>query len=185
MSRGYSRLILSLVVSVLLSLVFAGSAAASPAAASPAAASPAAAEPAVQSNIKWGQMPLCFIANNGQTDSAVSYYVKAAGTTVFFTPQGLTFSLADPATKDSDTAATANGAAAQPREARGRHVVKVDFLGAAADHPDRAVPERHRRLLLQRSARRVAHRPQDLFVHRLSRPLAGHRAYRSSARRII
>ncbi len=120
MSRKYSRLILVPACAALLLLIFAGSALASP---------------PMQANIEWGRMPLCFIANNGQTDAAVSYYIKAADKTVFFTPQGLTFSLADPATNDGDTAAGANGIGAGGHVAKGRHVVKVDFLGAAAVKP--------------------------------------------------
>jgi len=41
----------------------------------------------------WGKMPLYFIANQGQMDDQVSFYVQGKDKTLYFTPQGLTFAL--------------------------------------------------------------------------------------------
>ena len=72
----------------------------------------------VRADTDWGRMPLYFIPNRGQTDSAVAYYVAGADKTVYFTPQGLTFQLA-----------AGDGAAA------GSYAVKLDFVGASATTP--------------------------------------------------
>lgn len=39
----------------------------------------------------YGQVPLSFIANTGQTDPAVKFQVKGAGHSIFFTPNEITF----------------------------------------------------------------------------------------------
>ncbi len=72
----------------------------------------ASADPAATD---WGRMPLYFVQNQGQSDSAVSYYVQGQDKSVYFTPQGLTFAL------------TEKGAAPW--------AVKLDFLGARAVAP--------------------------------------------------
>jgi len=41
----------------------------------------------------YGKLPLYFIENKGQVDSAVSYYVQGADTTLYFTRAGVTFGL--------------------------------------------------------------------------------------------
>ena len=41
----------------------------------------------------YGKLPLYFIENKGQVDSAVSYYVQGADTTLYFTREGVTFGL--------------------------------------------------------------------------------------------
>ena len=43
-----------------------------------------------------GRLPLYFIENQGQTDEAVAYYIKGHDKTIYFTSEGLTFSLAGP-----------------------------------------------------------------------------------------
>ena len=58
-------------------------------------------------------LPLYFIENAGQTDERVAYYVQGRTTSIYFTKQGLTYSLRDPL-------------AGSP----GRWVLKQDFIGA-------------------------------------------------------
>jgi hypothetical protein len=41
----------------------------------------------------FGKLPLYFVENNGQLDKRVAYYVQGADKTIYFTNQGLTFSL--------------------------------------------------------------------------------------------
>lgn len=86
----------------------------------------------------FGQMPLYFIENRGQLDSRVAYFVQARDTAVYFTLEGVTFSLADrkPPGKGSESGFSQ---ASLPRtnresEAPGRRwVVKLDFIGANRD----------------------------------------------------
>jgi hypothetical protein len=44
---------------------------------------------------QWGKMPLYFIANQGQLDARVAYYVQGSDKTLYFTPDGVTFALTD------------------------------------------------------------------------------------------
>ncbi len=46
-----------------------------------------------QTQSDWGQMPLYFVANQGQVDGAVTFYIPGKDKTLYFTPQGLTFAL--------------------------------------------------------------------------------------------
>ena len=39
----------------------------------------------------YGQIPLSFIANAGQTDPNVKFQVKGAGHSIYFTPNEITF----------------------------------------------------------------------------------------------
>lgn len=39
----------------------------------------------------YGQLPLSFIANTGQTDPSVKFQVKGANHSIFFTPNEITF----------------------------------------------------------------------------------------------
>ena len=43
----------------------------------------------------YGQLPLSFISNEGQTDKAVRYYAQGAGYGFFFTQKGATLSFAE------------------------------------------------------------------------------------------
>jgi hypothetical protein len=63
----------------------------------PAPALAANPSPSVQADLAWGQMPLYFIANQGQIDGPVSYYVQGSDKTLYFTPDGLTLSMSAPA----------------------------------------------------------------------------------------
>ena len=62
-----------------------------------ATGSGAQAATTVEADPQWGQMPLYFIANQGQLDSPVAYYVQGSDKTLYFTPQGVTFALTDAA----------------------------------------------------------------------------------------
>jgi len=74
-----------------------------------------------QANVKiekdYGKMPLTFIPNKGQMDKQVYYYVQGKDKTVYFTSEGVTYSLNS---KDS----------LQPSK---RWVVKLEFVGARKD----------------------------------------------------
>ncbi len=75
----------------------------------------------------WGQMPLYFVPNRGQMDERVAYYIQGRDKTLYFTPEGVTFALAD---------LTPLPLSSQERgEGRGRWVVKLDFLDANAVRP--------------------------------------------------
>jgi hypothetical protein len=74
----------------------------------------------VQAQMDWGQMPLYFVANQGQMDGRVAYYVQGSDKTLYFTPEGVTFALISPAS------------AAAPES---RWIAKLDFVGAKAVHP--------------------------------------------------
>jgi hypothetical protein len=62
----------------------------------------------------WGQMPLIFVANQGQEDKRVAFSVQGRDKTLYFTPQGVTFGLTIPPDGE-DTA---------------RLIIKLDFLNA-------------------------------------------------------
>lgn len=52
--------------------------------------------PAPRVDTDFGKIPLYFIANKGQLDERVAYYVQGKDKTIYFTPQGLTIALAGP-----------------------------------------------------------------------------------------
>src|SRR2546425_6285935 len=81
-----------------------------------------------------------FVENRGQIDSRVAYYVQGRDTTIYFTSQGLTFSLLD---KNETQLIAANivgrgGAGkainrtteSKPLKAARRTAVNLDFIGA-------------------------------------------------------
>lgn len=74
---------------------------------------------AVWAEPDWGRMPLYFIANQGQMDERVAFYVEGRDKTLYFTAEGVTFALTS----------------AGKGEAAGRWVVKLDFPGANAVPP--------------------------------------------------
>jgi len=51
--------------------------------------------PAVRADLDFGRMPLYFIANRGQLDERVAYYVQGKDKTIYFAPEGLTIALAE------------------------------------------------------------------------------------------
>ena len=74
-----------------------------------------------QANVKiekdYGKMPLTFIPNKGQMNKQVYYYIQGKDKTVYFTSEGVTYSLN---AKDSS----------QPSQPTRGWVVKLDFVGA-------------------------------------------------------
>jgi hypothetical protein len=79
------------------------------------------------------ELPLYFIANLGQLDPAVSFYVQGQDKSIFFTPQGITYALDDPVRAPSQ----GHSLQIQPISARSplgnssqRWAVKLDFVGA-------------------------------------------------------
>ncbi|OGD22428.1 MAG: hypothetical protein A2W03_01560 [Candidatus Aminicenantes bacterium RBG_16_63_16] len=89
----------------------------------------------VHSNPDFGQVPLYFIANAGQADRNVDYYVQGADKTISFGPGGVTFSLNKPR-KERSPAARRPGPEAPGtvnREGAGTWGVRLDFIGANAE----------------------------------------------------
>jgi hypothetical protein len=89
----------------------------------------------------WGKMPLYFIANQGQVDSRVVYYVQGGDKTLYFTPQGVTFALNGLTSRKNNL---------HPRFGKGvgkkysplriderstRWIIKLDFVGANSVQP--------------------------------------------------
>ncbi len=124
-----------------------------PAARGPAAVGPQAVlrgpvfsgQPAVAAAADYGRMPIHFIANGGQLDTAVDFYIPGSDKSVYFSPGGLTIAMEGrPAAPKGDGAGipTASGRESTPlpgKEPRsvenppGRWAVKLDFLGANPD----------------------------------------------------
>ncbi len=73
----------------------------------------------------WGQMPLYFIANQGQMDARIAYYVQGSDKTLYFTSEGVTFALAD---------FTLNLSPEEGWES-GRWIVNLDFVEANPVRP--------------------------------------------------
>lgn len=100
---------------------------------------------AVRAVADYGRMPLHFIANQGQVDGPVDFYVPGRDKTVYFSPGGLTIVMAErsPARNGKKTEDPMSG----PKERTGsdgqksqpapdgpqRWVVKLDFLGSNTD----------------------------------------------------
>jgi hypothetical protein len=85
----------------------------------------------------YGKMPLYFVENQGQTDARVAYYAHGQDTSIFFTPQGVTYALTTPGVPATSSAAShstraqpGHKAVAAPETARRRWAVAVDFVGA-------------------------------------------------------
>jgi hypothetical protein len=73
-----------------------------------------------------GELPLYFIKNEGQADPRVNFYLQAPGTSVYFTPQGMTMAL-------SSTVGGEKSASSGPASKDGptsRWVVRQEFVGA-------------------------------------------------------
>ena len=76
--------------------------------------------PAVKVEADFGRMPLHFIANKGQLDKRVDYYVQGRDQSLYFGPGGVTFVLTSPERESAGEGA----------KAPARWVVKLDFVGA-------------------------------------------------------
>jgi len=101
----------------------------------PETAAPPSGPAAVKANIEYGRMPLYFIANQGQMDERVSFYVQGKDKSLYFTEGGVTFVLSKQ--EPDQTAGKAEEKRERPlrEETRQveRHVVKLDFVGANTD----------------------------------------------------
>lgn len=91
-------------------------------------ASPAGYEPALRNR------SLFFIPNRGQSDSRVSYYVQGSEQTIFFTSQGITFSLAAPSEPvelpDTDAPLKTLQVETPANRVRQRWAIRLDFVGS-------------------------------------------------------
>lgn len=80
----------------------------------------------------YGQIPLYFIENQGQMEQRVKYYEKNRGHGIYFTEDGVTFTLASPEVKAAADAATGG-----VRETRGEQeaplVMELKPLGASGN----------------------------------------------------
>ncbi len=76
----------------------------------------------------WGKMPLYFIANEGQLDARVAYYVQGRDKTLYFTPEGVTFALTSALPPSPDRRGDGG-------EVFDRWIVKLDFVGANPVRP--------------------------------------------------
>jgi hypothetical protein len=83
----------------------------------------------------FGRMPLYFIANRGQMDDRVAYYIQGKDKTLFFTSEGVTFVLTkpEPLKKGRETSNTRNLPLCKEGQASERYVVKLDFVSARSD----------------------------------------------------
>jgi hypothetical protein len=91
----------------------------------------------VQSDARYGAIPLFFIPNQGQLDERVAYAIQGKDKSVYFTPEGLTFVLtervnASPAREKRFLREIEPGEPGQQAQ-RKRWVVKLDFVGARRD----------------------------------------------------
>jgi len=77
----------------------------------------------------WGQMPLTFVANQGQMDARVAFTVQGRDKTLYFAPDGVTFALTSPPSP------LLLGEGRRGEVPGGRWIVKLDFLGANAVWP--------------------------------------------------
>lgn len=78
-----------------------------------------------------GKMPLYFIENRGQMDRQVAYYIQGQDKTIYFTPKGVTFSLAASGGKGIIPVSVSSAS-----EAISRWTIKLDFIGADPEvHP--------------------------------------------------
>ena len=91
-----------------------------------------AAAPATEAGAKASlyNLPLSFVENRGQVDGPVNYYVQGADTSMYFTPDGVTFALTNATAK-----ASKEPSSSPTIDAHQRWAVKLDFVGANAVEP--------------------------------------------------
>jgi hypothetical protein len=84
---------------------------------------------------------LRFVENRGQADPQVNYYLQGSGTSVWFTPTGLTYGLTDSLKHAQPAPGEARSGGPAPRENQpGRWDLKLDFVGARPTTPVAAEP---------------------------------------------
>ena len=99
----------------------------------------------------YGRFPLLFEENGGQTDPEVAFTVKGSDKTLYFTPEGLAFSLAMPTDTGYEKAggedpasrrisSSLKGRERPGEESRERWTLKLDFLGAGRVRPEGEKP---------------------------------------------
>jgi len=90
-------------------------------------------------NESFGQLPLYFVENRGQLDPRVAYYVQGRDKTLYFTAQGITFSLTgrqdrkaapEVSVQKASLRPAASGIESNQEGGQQRWVVKLDFVGA-------------------------------------------------------
>jgi len=100
---------------------------------------PPSAELTKQRLSEWFKLPLYFVENRGQVDRQVAYYLQGRDTAVYFTAQGITFSLTGQGERPEAIRAFEQraawrpalfGGAADQAGAKQRWAVKLDFIGA-------------------------------------------------------
>ena len=128
----------------LLATVLALSASSAPATRAATSAQPQVSTPVqatAPARADWGQMPLYFIANQGQIDARVAFYVQGRDKTLYFAPEGITFALtefsADPSSpgREHPLGLAALDSARARAGARTRYVIKLDFVEANPVRP--------------------------------------------------
>ena len=80
-------------------------------------------------------LPLYFIENRGQVDARVAYYVQGQDTTLYFTPEGLTYAFTGKenptGVEKASMSSAAFGREQEAEKVRQRWVLKLDFVGAS------------------------------------------------------
>ncbi len=91
-------------------------------------------------NVNLSKLPLYFIENRGQSDEQVAYYLQGRDASVYFTADGITLALQEPAPAVEKDAVQPLHRLARPEPAtaetvRQRWAVKVQFVGAEPVKP--------------------------------------------------
>jgi uncharacterized repeat protein (TIGR01451 family) len=93
--------------------------------------------PAPRSSLmRFGTMPVYFIENRGQADSRSSYYIRGKDKSIYFTPEGVAFSLSRAERDQPGMLTRASYGDAAPE----RWLLKLDFVGANRVAPLAAEP---------------------------------------------
>jgi len=87
----------------------------------------------VQIDETFGSMPLYFIANQGQADERVAYYVQGADASLYFTSDGVTIVMSRALEAEGEGGAPGSGVQRSLDLPAGmqRWVLKLDFVGAS------------------------------------------------------
>jgi hypothetical protein len=77
----------------------------------------------------YGKLPLYFIENRGQRDRRAAFYIQGSDKTIYFTSEGLTFSLRQPAANERGNTVSLPLVTHHSRSIE-RWTLKLDFVGA-------------------------------------------------------